>query len=45
MFLPPTEPQFLFQLLELDLPAGAAVLAQEQGSTKVSSGVQSSVTS
>lgn len=38
--LPSADPQFLFQLLELQLPSGEAVLAQDQGSTKVSFGVQ-----
>lgn len=38
--LPPTDPRFLFQLLELQLPSGEAVLAQDPGSTKVSFGVQ-----
>jgi len=42
-FLSSTDPRFLFQLLELKLPSGEAVLAQDQGSTKVSFGVQSSV--
>lgn len=35
-----TDPRFLFQLLELKLPSGEAVLAQAQASTKVSFGVQ-----
>lgn len=39
-FLSSTDPRFLFQLLELKLPSGEAVLAQDQGSTKVSFGVQ-----
>lgn len=36
----PLTPRFLFQLLELKLPSGEAALAQDQGSAKVSSGVQ-----
>lgn len=39
-FPPPTDPRFLFQLLEFKLPSGEAVLAQDQGATKVSCGVQ-----
>lgn len=39
-FLSSTDPRVLFQLLELKLPSGEAALAQDQGSTKVSSGVQ-----
>ena len=38
--LPSADPRFLFQLLELKLPSGEAVLARDQGSTKVSFGVQ-----
>lgn len=38
--LPSADPWFLFQLLELKLPSGEAVLAQDQGNTKVSFGVQ-----